>query len=170
MDNSPKRTELGVYATKHGLADHKWYPIWRSMVARCYNESSSSYPLYGGRGIDVCSKWRDEPSVFIQWLTDNGYTHDLQVDRIDNDAGYGPENCRVVSGSTNSRNRRDNRRYSVLGEMLLSCEVEERYGIKAATFRARVENYGWDENRAATQKTRASTRWAKCNQTHVSNL
>ncbi len=142
MDKNSKRRKNGQFKKKHGLTEHKWYPIWRSMMSRCYNENAKSYAGYGGRGIVVCDKWRLSPKNFLEWLESQNYSKGLQIDRIDNDSDYSPENCRIVDRSTNCRNRRDNRRYNVGGEMLLTVEVEEKYGIKAATFRARVEVYG----------------------------
>ena len=80
--------------------------------------------------------------MFIEWLESNGYKKGLEIDRKDNNSGYFPENCHIVTPQQNSRNRRDNKRHLVHGEMLLCIEVQEKYGIKEATFRARVDRYG----------------------------
>lgn len=142
MDNNPNRNkDSGRFYIKHGLYQHPFYSIWRAMKDRCENPKNMSYLRYGGRGITICAEWQDI-AIFIVWLEANGYKKGLEIDRKDNDLGYSPDNCRIVTPQQNSRNRRDNRRYLVHGEMLLSIEVEEKYGIKWSTFRARIHQYG----------------------------
>ena len=123
----------------HGLTSHKFYPIWRSMVGRCYTKSNSAYGNYGGRGIAVCEEWRSNPKAFINWLKLNGYLSGLQVDRIDNNGGYSPENCRVVSAKENSNNRRDTIKYDVFGENLTISQMSEKYGTKYGTLYRRIK-------------------------------
>ena len=60
------------------------------MMHRCYDTKRTKYPIYGGRGITVCEEWREDPNTFIDWALANGYKDGLQIDRIDNDAGYSP--------------------------------------------------------------------------------
>jgi hypothetical protein len=145
------RRENGTFGADHGLSDHRFYPVWRAMMNRCYNTNSFAYDRYGKRGIEVLREWHDA-QVFIEWLEENGYRKGLHIDRIDNDGDYCDDNCRVVSARTNSRNRSDNKRYLVNGEMLLAPEIEEVYGVKAETFRARVERYGQSPDEAIINK------------------
>ena len=58
------------------------------MVQRCTNPNTPNYPLYGGRGIGICSEWRNDFKTFFQWAISNGYHDDLQIDRKDNDGDY----------------------------------------------------------------------------------
>jgi len=74
------------------------------MVTRTTNPSFRFFPRYGGRGIKVCREW-DDVHAFIRWANDHGYAPDLQIDRIDNDGDYSPDNCRWVTPATNCRNR-----------------------------------------------------------------
>jgi hypothetical protein len=85
----------------------KLYRIWRAMKLRCYTPSHPGFKRYGGRGIGVCVEWRTSYHLFLQWALDSGYSNDLEIDRRDNDQGYGPENCRWVDRNTQARNRRD---------------------------------------------------------------
>ena len=71
---------------------------------RCENPKREKYKIYGGRGISVCEEWRN-PVAFMDWAYSNGYAPGLQLDRIDNDGNYCPENCRFVTPSQNSCNR-----------------------------------------------------------------
>lgn len=81
------------------------YKIWQSMKKRCYNQNDMHYYLYGGNGIKVCDEWLDS-DTFIQWALDNGYSDDLEIDRIDPEKNYEPSNCRWISRSENAARHR----------------------------------------------------------------
>lgn len=76
------------------------------MITRCYNTNFERYSDYGGRGIFVCEAWRNDRQAFIDWAKANGFKPELSLDRIDNNKGYNPDNCRWVNRTTQSRNRR----------------------------------------------------------------
>jgi len=91
---------------KHG---HSKTPIANCLVAikqRCKNPNNKDYLNYGGRGISICNEWDNNPSSFFEWAFSKGYKDGLQIDRIDNNKGYYPDNCRFVNGKVNSQNRR----------------------------------------------------------------
>lgn len=77
----------------HGMRGHRLYGVWANILSRCTNPNIIAYRRYGGRGIQVCTEWRDF-AVFLKWSLANGYSHDLLIDRIDNDGNYEPSNCR----------------------------------------------------------------------------
>lgn len=96
----------GCLRTKHGLHNHRFYKTWGQMVDRCNNPKIKAYKDYGGRGISVCEEWLDTRN-FVDWCdlthpNQEGYT----LDRINNDLGYSPKNCRWVDKSTQDINRR----------------------------------------------------------------
>lgn len=101
-------TSCGCYRkeviTKHGKSGTLLYSIWMSMKDRCYNKRSSSYPNYGGRGIRVCGDWL-EFSEFHTWCSQNGYQDGMTLERIDNNKGYSPDNCKIISKHEQSYNK-----------------------------------------------------------------
>lgn len=81
------------------------YSAWQNMKARCNQVKHHKYPRYGGRGIKVCEDWYTILG-FSGWALSNGWKEGLTLDRKDADKGYYPENCRWISMSENSRNKR----------------------------------------------------------------
>lgn len=90
---------------KHGLYRHPLYLVWGSMRQRCYNTNSVVYSYYGARGIIISPRWI-EFLPFYSWAIKNNWEKGLDLDRIDNDRGYGPDNCHFVTRSVNLYNRR----------------------------------------------------------------
>lgn len=89
----------------HRLTKTRLHNIWTGMKTRCNNENQTSFERYGKRGIKVCEDWENF-SDFYNWAVYNGYADNLTIDRIDNDKGYIPENCRWTNYTTQSRNQK----------------------------------------------------------------
>jgi hypothetical protein len=133
----------------HGMSRTKIYQCWQDMWARCRNPNDTSYENYGGRGIKVCERWE----TFENFLADMGstYTNGLELDRVDNDVDYKPENCRWVTHSQNNRNKRNNYLVTYEGETCTMAEWSDRLGIKRNTLEARIGRLGWSIDRAFTK-------------------
>ena len=98
-----KVNTLGI---KHGLYNNRFYATWNNIFKRCNNPKNKYYKNYGGRGIKVCEEWLDVTN-FVAW---RNLTHPniegLSLDRIDNNKGYSPNNCRWADTTTQAHNKR----------------------------------------------------------------
>lgn len=100
--NSRKTSERNF---KHGMCDTGTYRSWTSMLSRCESRKNKDFWRYGGRGVGVCSRWKES---FKNFLEDMGECPlGLTLDRIDSDGNYEPDNCRWATRLVQSRNRRN---------------------------------------------------------------
>lgn len=123
-------------------SDKRLRKIWESMHERCEYEKHPHFHNYGGRGISVCDEWT-EYLPFAKWAFSHGYDESLTLDRINNDDGYYPDNCRWASMKEQANNKRNNHLVEVNGEIMTINECAERYGIPKSTVRYR-SNLGRD--------------------------
>ena len=137
----------------HGLSYEPLFNILHCMHYRCENENHSQYRDYGGRGIKVCDEWSmDNASAFISWALENGWKNGLEIDRIDNDKGYSPDNCRFVSRKENCRNRKSNKEVVVNGQKMLLCEAIEKFSVVSKReFERRYYHRKWSLEKALFQ-------------------
>lgn len=127
---------------KHGCAQEPWYDTYNGMMERCgHLEGGKERDLhnYRDRGITVCEEWRNSTRAFGDWLLSHGWHNGLQIDRIDNNQGYSPENCRVVTPKENANNRRDTWRLDDGTPLAMFCSS---IGIKTREGGKVTQKYG----------------------------
>lgn len=134
-----------VINLKHGLSKTRLFKIWSGVKSRCNNPNSPAYKNYGGRGIYISKEWEHNFEAFYEWSIKNGYSDDLQIDRIDNNGPYSKENCRWVTSKENGRNKRSNKKVTINGISYCSIsEASEKLGISYTSIHGRMKRYGND--------------------------
>jgi hypothetical protein len=134
------------------------YNLWQQMKNRCTNPRNKGYAAYGGRGITVCDRWQD----FQAFHDDMGERPPgMSLDRIDNDLGYGPDNCRWATRKTQQRNRRNNVILTAFGKSQSVAAWAEEIGMPITTLYARVTAYGWTHEKAIRTPVQQTGRWNK---------
>lgn len=124
------------------------FQSWLSMWIRCTQPSHRSYSNYGGRGIAVCSRWRDYNIFMVDMGPKPGLEYTL--DRIDVDGPYSPENCRWATNAEQQRNKRTNRQVTAFGETFCLAEWGRRYNLRPETISERLAS-GWEAEKAVSK-------------------
>lgn len=129
----------GRRVRRHGESNTPEYRAWQTMRQRCHNPAHAAFPRYGGRGIQVCERWLHSLANFI---ADVGRKpsprHEL--DRIDNDRGYAPGNCRWCTRSENDRNRRSTVWVTFDGQRRRFADLVDEFGVPSDTARWRISH------------------------------
>lgn len=121
----------------HGGSSTRLYRIWACIKRRCHSPTFTSYGAYGANGIRMCPQWRKSFQSFKDWAIRAGYSDALQCDRIDNDFGYSPRNCRWVTPAQNSANRRNS---VILPTGETTSQAAKRLGVSPKTILNRLKH------------------------------
>lgn len=119
------------------LQRKRTYQCWQDMKARCYNERNHNFKNYGGRGIEVCDYWR---TSFEHFLADMGLKPEgMTLERINNNGGYQPDNCRWATRAEQRLNQRTCRYIEFNGARKTQREFAKEYGMSEATLGQRLK-------------------------------
>ena len=119
---------------------------WAGMIQRCTNKNNVNYHNYGGRGITVCDRWRDsamgERNGFDNFVDDMGECPTgLTLERVDNNAGYSPENCKWATWEEQAANKRQNGGFPIKSTSLRQRSIAA--GVPYHVVYMRVTRFGW---------------------------
>ena len=137
----------------HAESKTRLYNIWNNMRERCSNAKNPQYKDYGARGISVCDDWCNF-ELFRAWALSSGYSESLTIDRIENDKGYYPENCRWATSIQQANNTRKTRLITYNDETHSVSEWARILNIKQSTLNMRLNKYGWSVDKALGKDTR----------------
>lgn len=112
-------------------------------MSRCYNENAANYKYYGAVGISVCEEWHNA-DCFGVWAKSSGWFDGATLDRIDNNKGYSPENCKWSTKKEQAKNRRTTRLITHNGETHNLTEWAEILGVDRKLLINRLWR-GWGE-------------------------
>ena len=135
-----KKELIGRKQRTHGMSHHPAFAVWHSMKQRCNDKNHHAYHNYGGRGIKVCERWQNS---FENFWKDMGasYQPGLDLDRIDNNQGYSPQNCRWTTRRINCMNRRKSRFIKTPYGKMSVRDFSEMTGIGTSTIEYRLAHH-----------------------------
>ena len=125
------------------------------MIERCTNPNHNKYKHYGARGISMCQEWLDSPQAFVDWALDNGFSPELQIDRIDNNKDYSPDNCRWVTVRDNIRNRSN----SVITPTIAG-QAKFLYQVEEVTIKDIADYFGINKSTMANVLAPNDMKWS----------
>ena len=141
--------------TTHGKEGTKIYNVWGGMKYRAQTETAKAFSNYGGRGITVCDRWQS----FENFYADMGEPPEgMQLERVDNDKGYSPENCKWAGRKDQAFNRRTTVRVTFKGKTMSLTDWAEETGVSRTTLGRRYKA-GWSvEDMLTKPLTRRSSK------------
>ncbi len=124
----------------HSLSNHPLYHIWGGLIQRCYNIKSEHYHNYGGRGVEVCPKWRKDFKAFYMWAIKNKWAKGLCIDKDIKGNGllYSPKTCCIATYKENANKRTNNHYVTFKGKEVTIAQLAEKTGITYATVYYRI--------------------------------
>lgn len=144
------KTELDHMRNRsHGMSCTSLHKRWRSIKDRCFNPKNKSYKNYGGRGITMCSEWKNSFESFRDWALSNGYKESLTIERRNVNGDYEPSNCLWIPLKEQAKNRRSSHLLTFNGETHNIREWSKILGIPENRIRYRIQN-GYTTEKALT--------------------
>ena len=131
--------------TKHGKSRTPEHHTWQGMNKRCNNTKNKDYPDYGGRGIEVCARWREPNGQgFLNFVEDMGPRPgpEYTIERKEVNGNYCPENCEWIPSRLQGRNKRNSRMLTAFGKTQCLAAWSEEYNLNRVTISYRLRN-GW---------------------------
>lgn len=138
---------------RHGMSRTRIYSIYAAIKDRTVlNTGNPDYIKdYINRGIGLCEEWQGKYGFinFYEWSMKNGYANNLSIDRIDNDKGYSPDNCRWTNQHVQNCNRRNTLKATIGNKTKAIADWCIEYGVDYDLVYGRIRK-GWNPERAIT--------------------
>ena len=166
------RNELSSQRNKtHGHSQERLFNVWRNMIKRCFDPNHSAHEYYYDKGITVCDEWLNNYEAFRDFMLSHGYNEyapfgECTLDRIDNNKGYSPENCRVVSMKVQALNKSNNH---IITYKLKQTTVSEAAKDKKLTSHQVFNrlNKGWTMKKALETPLNTTSTYTANGETHT---
>ena len=120
------------------MSDSHLYDVWINLKLRCLNHKDPVFKHYGARGISVCKEWEHDFMSFYNWSIQNGYKDGLEIDRIDNNGNYEPNNCRWATRKQQMRNTRRTKLITFKGKTMCALDWANLTGVPKNTLLYRL--------------------------------
>lgn len=140
----------------HHLSHTPLCKVWYKMRQRCYSINDQAYKDYGGRGITICDEWKNNFESFYNWSLANGYTDGLTIDRINNNDGYSPQNCRWSTPKEQANNRRSCRYFTFDGKTMNLMQWCNLLNLPYKIVHSRIYKSKWTFERAISQPIKSN--------------
>lgn len=140
----------------HGKRKSRLYKTWADIKQRCYNQNEKCFNNYGGRGITIAPRWKDDFKAFyddvskLPHFNEKGYS----LDRIDNNGNYEINNVRWATKKEQNNNKRNNHLIEYKGEKHTIAEWAAIKGLKRSTLERRINELGWNVETALNKPSR----------------
>jgi len=145
-----KIQQQGFKNKDHGQRNHRLYKTWQGMIRRCNDPNDFGYYNYGGRGIKVCDRWKDINNFLLDMYAT--YQEGLELDRINVNGNYEPDNCRWITRKQNMNNTRRSRYIEYNGITKTVSEWSDELNIPYKRLLARLNN--WSVEKSFTYKNK----------------
>lgn len=142
--------------TTHGLTNSPEFKTWMKMKERCYSPSCEEYKHYGGRGIFMDEKWKNDFATFLKDMGKRPYK--MSIERIDNSLGYFKENCKWATHKEQSNNRRSNVNVEYKGQTKTIKQWTEDLNLNYNLTRVRIVKLGWSVEKSFTEPCNTNKR------------
>lgn len=154
-----KKRDLSKRQTTHGdsKAESRYFSLyssWKNMLSRCKENFAQARDYYE-KGISVCEQWLNYQN-FKQWALEHEWEEGLSVDRVANDKGYEPSNCRLVSLEKQSANTSRIIIVEAFDESksLAQWSRDSRCMVSYDALRVRIVDLQWDPEEAISKPSR----------------
>jgi hypothetical protein len=143
------------YRNAKGYTHEKLYQRYRNILRRV-KDPTRYY------GVTICEEWENDYLSFREWALNNGYDDSLTIDRIDNNKGYQPDNCRWATVKEQANNRRSNRLIEYENKRYTISEFADVINLPYTTVEQRIKN-GWAIEDVVKTPYKSKKRWSEIN-------